>query len=42
MITVRPSVLASLFVIFGVMSEAICTGKDPIAVMKAIALKTPQ
>ena len=27
----RPSLLANLFVIFGVMSEAICTGKDPIA-----------
>ena len=36
MITVRPSILASLFVILGVMSEAICTGKGPIGVMRRL------
>jgi tryptophan-rich sensory protein len=36
MITVRPSLLASLFVILGVMSEAICAGKDPIGVMRRL------
>ncbi|MGA8270856.1 MAG: tryptophan-rich sensory protein [Candidatus Sulfotelmatobacter sp.] len=36
MVTMRPWIPASLFVIFGVIAEAICAGKDPVGAMKRL------